>query len=194
MKGGDESGEDDDEGNTGLDDSNNNNRSDTGDEDYSEGESEINDEDKDDNDNDDDDGITGDQRPMNPSSFLTDNDFRQFSAEVQLNNKDAKLRYLLAIPYEITYEDEDLDDENTLNIALRLLYSERVGGGGLRNKPSIYINYDYIKTEVGKQVTREMADISHRITEFYTGRTLGLVLFKTTFTAHPYTDNLQICR
>ena len=45
----------------------------------------------------------------NPVSYLTEIDFLQFADKVQLDDKEATPRYLLAFPYEKVYQDDDLN-------------------------------------------------------------------------------------
>jgi len=54
------------------------------------------------------------------------------------------------IPYNVEYKEDDLNDEKTLERALQLLYAARLGESGLRARPSIHINYDYLQSDLGK--------------------------------------------
>jgi len=58
------------------------------------------------------------------------------------------LRYLLKLPYNMVYEDNNLNGEKTLErAALQLLCAARLGESGLRARPSIRINYDYLQSD-----------------------------------------------
>lgn len=89
-----------------------------------------------------------------PGSFLTEVDFKQFINEHQVDDATAKLRFLLVHPYGKEYDDEDLNDEVTLEKALRLLYAARTGEGQLRAKHGIHISYTHIHSSSGKEVKK----------------------------------------
>jgi len=55
------------------------------------------------------------------------------------------------LPYNVEYKDDDLNDEKTLERALQLLYAARLGESGLRARPSIHINYDYLQSELDEE-------------------------------------------
>ncbi|KAL8655349.1 MAG: hypothetical protein Q9226_003081 [Calogaya cf. arnoldii] len=101
-----------------------------------------------------------------PKSFLTEKDFKQFIDEIQVGPKEAELRFLVSLPANKVYNDDDLDDEDVLNLALRLLYAERVGEGNIRDKPSIHLNYGYLNSEVGKTVQEEMESLQRDVSVF----------------------------
>ncbi len=86
----------------------------------------------------------------NPFTFLTATDSAQCAHEKQYSAEEAKLRYPLKLPYDMVYQDDDLNDEKNLERALQLLYAARLGESGLRARLSIHINYDYLQSDLGK--------------------------------------------
>jgi len=102
----------------------------------------------------------------NPFKSLTAIDFAQFANEKQYSAEEAKLRYLLKLPYNMVYKDDDLNDEKTLERALQLLYAARLGESGLRARPSIHINYDYLQSALGREAKQEMESFAADITKF----------------------------
>jgi len=61
----------------------------------------------------------------NPFKLLTAIDFAQFANEKQYSAEEAKLRYLLKLPYNMVYTNDDLNDKKILERALQLLYAAR---------------------------------------------------------------------
>jgi len=68
----------------------------------------------------------------NPFKLLTAIDFAQFANEKQYSAEEAKLRYLLKLPYNMVYTNDDLNDKKILERALQLLYAARLEESGLR--------------------------------------------------------------
>jgi len=87
----------------------------------------------------------------NPFTFLTATDSAQCANEKHYSAAEAKLRYLLKLPYDMVYQDDDLNDEKTLERALQLLYAARLGESGLRVRLSIHIKHDYLQSDLGKE-------------------------------------------
>ncbi|KAL8772460.1 MAG: hypothetical protein Q9209_002412 [Squamulea sp. 1 TL-2023] len=101
-----------------------------------------------------------------PTSYLTDADFKQYIDELQVGSKEAELRYMVDQPKDEVFTDEDLDDEDTLHRALRLLYAKRVGEGPLRERPSIHVNYDHLRSDIGREVVKEMESAQKDVSIF----------------------------
>lgn len=102
----------------------------------------------------------------NPLPYLPLRDFEQVADEVAYSDEEATLRYYLTLSADKIYEDKDLDDEETLLRALRLLYAARTGEGRLRLKPKIHIIYTQLHTEMGQKATGEMAVAGAELKEF----------------------------
>ncbi len=100
----------------------------------------------------------------NPLKFLTAIDFAQFTNKKQYSAEEAKLRYLLKLPYNMVYKDDDQKDEKTPEHALQLLYAARLGESGLRARPSIHVNYDYLQSELDKEAPLQH-DVQRRRSE-----------------------------
>ncbi|KAL8776146.1 MAG: hypothetical protein Q9213_008375 [Squamulea squamosa] len=84
---------------------------------------------------------------------------RDPSRPAPVRPRKAELRYMVGQPPEKVFTDEDLDDEDILNRALRLLYAEGVGEGPLREKPSIHVNYDHLRSDMAREVVKEMESV-----------------------------------
>lgn len=107
-----------------------------------------------------------DEAETNPFKFFTEVDARQFQSELQADDTEATLEYLLKQPYDKTYQDEDLEDEIVLQRALRLLYAARTGEGKLREKPSIHIKYTHISSDKATMIKDEMDSLHQDLLKF----------------------------
>ena len=87
------------------------------------------------------------KKDADPKTFLNENDAKHMASFIQYGEEEAVLRYYLHHDPEKVYSLKDLDDEDTLQLALRLLFAARTGEGRLRSTPSLHIKYDQLHSD-----------------------------------------------
>jgi len=90
----------------------------------------------------------------------------------------------------MVYQDDDPNDEKTLERELQLLCAARLGESGLRARPSIHINYNYLQPELGREVKEEMESLTADITNFLSEDSEGSISpSKITFSLADHTQD-----
>ena len=86
---------------------------------------------------------------------------------IGISLEDSHLRYNLQLDPNKAYADEDLGKANTLQHAVRLLYTARTGEGFLRTHSGVHIDYTHLDSAQWERVAVEMDVIKTEVSLFY---------------------------